>query len=53
VGDPVVYRVPVDAFGTGRLVVEGIGDDDLIVAVVSALTRHSTTPTEYTLGINP
>lgn len=52
-GDPVVYRVPVDAHGAGRLVVNDIGEDDLIVAVVSAVTRHSTTPTEYTLSISP
>ena len=53
VGDPVIYRLPVDAQGAGRLVVEGIGEDDLIVAVISAVTRHSTTPTEYTLSITP
>ena len=53
IGDPVVYRVPVDAEGAGSLVVEDIGEDDLIVAIISAITRHSTSPTEYTLTITP
>ncbi|MCH7969652.1 MAG: immune inhibitor A [Chloroflexi bacterium] len=52
-GDPVVYQVPVGAQGAGRLVVEGIGEDDLIVAIISAVTRHSTSPTKYTLSITP
>jgi hypothetical protein len=45
--------VPVDAEGAGSLVVEDIGEDDLIVAIISAITRHSTSPTEYTLTITP
>jgi immune inhibitor A len=53
VGDPVVYQIPIGANAKGSLTVEDIGDDDLIVAVVSALTRHSTIPTEYTLSIKP
>lgn len=52
-GDPVIYRVPVDARATGSLVIEDIGEDDLIVVVISAVTRHSTSPTEYTLTITP
>ncbi len=52
-GDPVVHQLPVDAQGAGSLVVEGVGDDDLIVAIISAVTRHSTSPTEYTLRITP
>ena len=52
-GDPIVYQLPVDAQGTGSLLVEGVGDDDLIIAIISAVNRHSTSPTEYTLGITP
>lgn len=52
-GEPVVYQVPVDAFGKGNLEVEKVGDDDLIVVVISAVTHHSTTPTDYTLTISP
>ena len=52
-GNPLVHQLPVDAQGAGSLVVEGVGDDDLIVAIISAVTRHSTSPTEYTLHITP
>jgi immune inhibitor A len=52
-GDPVVYQLPADSHGAGSLLVEGIGEDDLIVAIISAVTRHSTSPTEYTLTITP
>ncbi len=52
-GDPDVYQVLVDAHGTGKLTIEGIGEDDLIVSIISAVTRHSTSPTEYTLSISP
>jgi hypothetical protein len=52
-GDPVVYRIPVGADAKGTLTVEGVGDDDLIVTVVSAVTRQSTLPTEYTLEFVP
>jgi hypothetical protein len=51
IGDPVVYRVPVDANAVGSLTVENVGDDDLVVVVISAVTRHSTLPTEYTVRI--
>jgi immune inhibitor A len=53
VGDPVVYQVPIDINALGQLTIEGVGDDDLVVAIVSAVTRHSTTPTNYTLTIEP
>jgi immune inhibitor A len=53
VGDPVVYQIPVGIDAEGSLTVEGVGDDDLIVAVISAVTRHSTIATEYTLRIAP
>jgi hypothetical protein len=53
VGDPVVYRLPVGADGRGSLTVEGVSGDDLVVAVISAVTRQSTLPTEYTLEIYP
>ncbi len=53
VGDPIVYQVPVGANGMGALTVENVGEDDLVVAVVSAVTRQSTRPTEYTLSIVP
>ncbi len=53
VGDSVVYQIPIGANAKGSLTVESVGEDDLIVAVISAVTRHSTNPTEYTLSINP
>ena len=53
IGDPVVYRLPVGADGNGSITVEGVGDDDLVVTVISAVTRQSTLPTEYTLNIYP
>ena len=52
-GDPVVYELPVDASASGVLVLDEIGGGDLVIVVVSAVTRHTTTSTEYTLGINP
>ena len=53
IGDPVVYQVPVGIDAKGMLTVEGVGDDDLIVAVISAVTRQSTIATAYTLSIAP
>jgi len=53
VGDPVVYQLPVGADAKGRLTVENVGDDDLVITVVSAVTRQSTLATDYTLGIYP
>jgi hypothetical protein len=35
------------------MTVEGVGDDDLIVVVISAVNRQSTIATEYTLDIKP
>lgn len=52
-GDPVVYQMPIDINATGQLTIQGVGDDDLVVAVISAVTRNSTTPTDYTLTIDP
>lgn len=53
IGDPVVYQVPVNSMGTGNLTVENVGDDDLVVIIISATNRHSTLPTNYTLDIRP
>ncbi len=53
IGDPVVYRLPVGADGSGSLTVKEVGDDDLVVTVISATTRSSTTPTNYTVNIYP
>lgn len=53
VGEPVVYQMPIDINAEGSLTVEGVGEDDLVVAVISAVTRHSTAPTDYTLTIEP
>jgi hypothetical protein len=53
VGDPVVYQLRIGADAHGTLTVEGVTDDDLVVAVISAVTRQSTLPTRYTLSINP
>jgi hypothetical protein len=52
-GDPVVYQMPIDINATGQLTIQGVGDDDLVVAVISVVTRNSTTPTDYTLTIDP
>lgn len=52
-GDPIVYRLPVDIEAKGSLTVEGVGDDDLVIVVVSAVTRQSTLPTSYTVDITP
>ena len=51
-GDSMVYRLPVDENATGSIKLNDIKKDDLIITVVSAVTRLSTTPTEYTLTIN-
>ncbi|MEE8045892.1 MAG: hypothetical protein V3T49_03545 [Dehalococcoidia bacterium] len=53
IGDPVVYQLPVGADAKGGMTVEGVGDDDLVVVVISAVNRQSTTATEYTLSIEP
>ena len=53
VGDPVVYQVPVNSNGAGILTVENVGDDDLVVVIVSATNRQSTLPTNYSLDIRP
>ena len=50
-GDPIVYQVPIGIDAKGGITVENVGDDDLIVAVISALTRQSAIPTSYTLVI--
>jgi immune inhibitor A len=52
-GDPIVYQLPVDVEAKGSLTVEGVGDDDLVIIVVSAVTRQSTLPTSYTVDITP
>ena len=52
-GDPVVYQLPIDINGKGSLTVEGIDEDDLVITVISAVTRQSTMPTEYTIEIIP
>ena len=52
-GDPVVYQLPIDINGKGSLTVEGIDEDDLVITVISAVTRQSTLPTEYTIEIIP
>jgi len=52
-GDPVVYQVPIGIDAKGGFTVENVGDDDLIVAVISAVTRQSAIPTSYTLVIEP
>lgn len=49
--DPVVYRLPVNKNATGTINLSDIEKDDLIITIVSAVTRQSTTPTEYTLTI--
>jgi immune inhibitor A len=53
VGDPVVYQVAVNSNGAGILTVENVGDDDLVVVIVSATNRQSTLPTNYSLDIRP
>jgi immune inhibitor A len=53
VGDPVVYQLPIDINANGKMTVEEIDEDDLIIVVVSAVTRQSTMPTEYTVDITP
>jgi len=52
-GDPIVYQVPIGIDAKGGFTVENVGDDDLIVAVISAVTRQSAIPTSYTLVIEP
>tara|TARA_A100001037_G_C15120697_1_gene623665 strand:- start:45 stop:1928 length:1884 start_codon:yes stop_codon:yes gene_type:complete len=51
VGEPVVYQMPIDITGKGEFTVENVGDDDLVVVVISAVTRASTLPTEYTVTL--
>ena len=51
VGEPVVYQMPIDITGKGEFTVEDVGDDDLVVVVISAITRASTLPTEYTVTL--
>jgi len=51
-GDSVVYRIPVDNEGNGTIKLDHINKDDLIITIVSAVTRQSTTPTDYTLTIS-
>ena len=53
VGEPVVYQIPIGADAKGGMTVEEVGDDDLIVVVISAVNRQSTIATEYTLDIKP
>ena len=50
-GDSMVYRLPVDKNANGTIKLNDIEKDDLIITIVSAVTRQSTTPTEYTLTI--
>jgi len=51
-GDPMVYRLPVNKNATGTINLSDIEKDDLIITIVSAVTRQSTTPTDYTLTIS-
>ena len=51
-GDSVVYRIPVDNEGNGTIKLDHIDKEDLIITIVSAVTRQSTTPTDYTLTIS-
>lgn len=51
-GDSVVYRMPVDNEGNGTIKLDHIDKEDLIITIVSAVTRQSTTPTDYTLTIS-
>ena len=51
-GDSVVYRIPVDNEGNGTIKLDHIDKDDLVITIVSAVTRQSTTPTDYTLTIS-
>ena len=51
-GDSMVYRLPVDKNANGTIKLSDIKKDDLIITIVSAVTRQSTTPTEYTLTIS-
>tara|TARA_B100000676_G_C18005567_1_gene803509 strand:+ start:768 stop:1229 length:462 start_codon:yes stop_codon:yes gene_type:complete len=51
VGEPVVYQMPIDITGKGEFTIENVGDDDLVVVVISAVTRASTLPTEYTVTL--
>ena len=53
VGDPIVYQIPIGVDAKGGFTVEDVGEDDLIVAVISAVTRQSAIPTSYTLVIEP
>ena len=52
-GDPIVYQLPIGIDAKGGLTVENVGEGDLIVAVISAVTRLSAIPTSYTLVIEP
>ena len=52
-GDPVVYQLPIDVEAKGSMTVEGIDEDDLVIMVISAVTRQSTLPTDYSLNITP
>jgi len=51
--DPIVYVIDIDGTGHGSLTIENVGEDDLVTVIVSAITRESTEPTEYTLNLNP
>jgi hypothetical protein len=53
VGDPIVYQIPIGIDAKGDLTIEDVGNDDLIVTVISAITRQSAIPTSYTLAIQP
>ena len=53
IGDPIVYQVPINSMGAGNLTVENVGDEDLVVIIISATNRHSTLPTNYTLELRP
>lgn len=52
IGEPVVYQIPVDSTAVGSLTVKGVGKDDFIIMIISAVNRHSTIPTDYTLSIS-
>ena len=53
VGDSIVHQIPIGVDAKGGFTVENVGEDDLIVAVISAVTRESAIPTIYTLVIEP
>jgi len=45
--------IDIGGTGHGSLTIENVGEDDLVTVIVSAITRESTEPTEYTLNLNP